>query len=124
MRWRRWGAISVGVLALAALIAGARPARLRLVRVTHVSAAMPPVASMSLRYARGARPQFVVLDVVGAHGAMGSATIGGDQEFVEAPLAGVPGGPYRIDATLAYRIGGFLMLRQTSFVEEESVVGS
>lgn len=115
MQWRRWAAIGIGVLAAAALIAGARPARLRLVRVTHVSPAPPPVASLSLLYARGARPQFVVLDIAGAHGASGSATISGDQEFVEAPLAGVPGGPYRIDATLAYRIGGFLMLRQTTF---------
>lgn len=115
MQWRRWGAISIGILAAVALIAGARPARLRLARVTHVSAATPPMASISLLYARGARPQFVVLDIVGAHGATASATVGGDQEFVEAPLAGVPGGPYRIDATLAYRIGGFLMLRQTTF---------
>ncbi len=115
MQWRRWGAIGIGVLATAALIVGARPARLRLARVTHVSAATPPVASISLLYARGARPQCVVLDVTGSYGATGSATIGGDQEFVEAPLAGVPGGPYRIEATLAYRIGGFLMLRRATF---------
>ncbi len=115
MQWRRWAALSIGVLAMAALIAGARPARLRLARVTHVSAATPPVASISLLYARGARPQWVVLDVTGSYGATGSATIGGDQEFVEAPLAGVPGGPYRIEATLAYRIGGFLMLQRATF---------
>lgn len=115
MQWRRWGAISIGVLAAVALIVSARPARLRLARVTHVSAATPPVASVSLLYARGARPQFVVLDITGAHGAVGSATITGDQEFVEAPLTGAPGGPYRIDATLAYRIGGFLRLHQTVF---------
>lgn len=115
MQWRQWGAISIGVLAAAALIAGARPARLRLARVTHVRAATPPVASIALRYARGARPQCVVLDVAGAHGAAGSATISGDQEFVELPLAGVPGAPYRIDATLAHRIGGFLVLRRASF---------
>ncbi len=117
MQWRRWAALSIGVLAMAALIAGARPARLRLARVTHVSAATPPVASISLLYARGARPQFVVLDIIGAHSATGSATIGGDQEFVEAPLAGIPGGPYRIEATLVYRIGGVLMLRRVSFAE-------
>lgn len=115
MQWRRWGAISIGILAAVALIAGARPARLRLARVTHVSAATPPMASISLLYARGARPQCVVLDVTGARGAAGSATITGDQEFVEAPLAGIPGGPYRVDATLAYRIGGFLVLRRVSF---------
>ncbi|MDW8147508.1 MAG: hypothetical protein RMJ48_14620 [Roseiflexaceae bacterium] len=117
MQWRRWGAIGIAVLAAAALIVGARPARLRLARVTHVSTATPRVASISLLYARGARPQCVVLNVTGARGAAGSATITGDQEFVEAPLAGVPGSPYRIDATLAYRIGGFLMLRQASFVD-------
>jgi hypothetical protein len=115
MQWRRWGAISIGVLAVAALIAGARPARLRLARVTHVSTAPPLLASVSLLYTRGARPQFVILDITGAHGATGSATISGDQEFVETPLAGVPGGPYQIAATLAYRIGGFLTLRYASF---------
>ncbi|MDW8214852.1 MAG: hypothetical protein RMJ55_14940 [Roseiflexaceae bacterium] len=63
MQWRRWGALSIGILAAAALIAGARPARLRLARVTHVSAATPPMASISLLYARGARPQCVVQHV-------------------------------------------------------------
>jgi hypothetical protein len=115
MLQRRWVAIGIGIAAAAALIVGARPARLRLARVTHISAGTPPVASISLLYAQGARPQFVVLDIIGAHGATGSASIAGDQEFVEAPLAGSPGAPYRIDATLAYRIGGFLMLRQATF---------
>ena len=115
MQWRRWAAIGIGVLAAAGLIVGARPARLCLVRVTHVSTAIPPVASVAFRYARGARPQFVVLDVTGVHGATGSASIGSDQEFVDIPLTGVPGAPYRIEATLIYRVGGFLMIRRTTF---------
>jgi hypothetical protein len=117
MRQRRWVAIGIGVAAAAALISGARPARLRLARVTHVSNSTPPVAIMTLRYARGARPRVAVLDVIGAQGATGSASIPGDQEFVEVPLAGNPGGPYRIDATLTYRVGGFLLVRKATFAD-------
>lgn len=58
-----------------------------------------------------------VLDVIGAQGATGSASIPGDQEFVEVPLAGNPGGPYRIDATLTYRVGGFLLVRKATFAD-------
>jgi hypothetical protein len=117
MRRRRWVAIGIGVAAAAALISGARPAPMRLARVTHVSNSTPPVASIALRYARGARPHVAVLDVIGAQGATGSASIPGDQEFVEVPLAGNPGGPYRIDATLAYRVGGFLLVRKATFAD-------
>lgn len=117
MLQRRWIAIGIGVAAAAALIIGARPARLRLARVTHVNNSTPPVASVALRYARGARPRVTVLDVVGAQGASGSASIPGDQEFVEIPLAGNPGRPYRIDATLVYRVGGFLLVRSATFAE-------
>ena len=117
MRRRRWVAIGIGVAAAAALISGARPARLRLARVTHVSNSTPPVASIALRYARGARPHVAVLDVIGAQGATGSASIPGDQEFVEVPLAGNPGRPYRVDATLAYRVGGFLLVRKATFAD-------
>ena len=117
MLQRRWVAIGIGVAAAAALISGARPAPLRLARVTHVSNSTPPVASIALRYARGARPRVAVVDVVGAQGANGSASIPGDQEFVEVPLAGNPGRPYRIDATLTYRVGGFLLVRKATFAD-------
>ncbi|MGQ9549113.1 MAG: hypothetical protein ACUVSY_08655 [Roseiflexus sp.] len=113
---RYWIAIGIGI-AVATLITGARPARLRLARVTHVSNGTLPVASIALRYARGARPRVAVLDIVGAQGATGSASIPGDQEFVEVPLTGNLDRPYRIDATLVYRVGGFLLMRRATFAD-------
>lgn len=113
--WRQWIAAVVALVALGAVIAGARPARLRSARVTHVSGGNPPCASIALAYGPGARPPCVVIDVSGAHGTTGSATVGGDQEFIEAPLAGKAGGPYRVDVTAVYRVAGVPVVRHATF---------
>ncbi|NWG20994.1 MAG: hypothetical protein HXY39_11820 [Chloroflexi bacterium] len=110
-RWRSWFALGIGLAALGAAIVGARPARLRSARVTCLSGSNPPCASIALTYGPGARPQCVVIDVSGAHGATGSATVGSDQEFIEVPLAGKAGGPYRVAATAVYRVGGVPVMR-------------
>jgi hypothetical protein len=94
-----------------ALLAGAVarwvwPARLRLARVTAITPGAPPTASVALTYSFGAMPARVIVDVDNNAGCGGSATVAGDQLFLEVPLIGAPSPDYRVTTTATYRLLG------------------
>lgn len=98
----------VAALACLALIARrARPARLRSAQVTAVLPGDPPVASVALAYGGGLPPISAIIDVRGRAGG-GSATVEGQQRFVELPLAGPPEPAYDVSVTTYYRVLGAL----------------
>src|SRR5262245_40786040 len=95
------------------LLAGAaawwmRPARLTSAKVTAIMQGVPPTASVALTYGAGAMPARVIVDVADAAGEGGSATVEGDQMFLEIPLSGAPSRSYRVTATATYRVLGRL----------------
>ena len=95
-----------------ALLGGAfvllRPARLVAAKVTAMTPGTPSTASVVLSYGRGLAPAHVIVDVYGDDGSGGSATIAGEQTFVDVPIARSLGGAYRVTTTAAYRILGVL----------------
>jgi hypothetical protein len=96
-----------------ALLAGAvirwiRPARLTLARVTAVTPGAPPTASVALTYSLGAMPARVIVDVANDAGDGGSATVDGEQLFLDVPLIGAPSHNYHVTATISYRLLGRL----------------
>lgn len=106
MRTRLFWLAGVAALLGAAVWRG-RPAPLLHVRMVARMPGSPPVARLALAYGTGMRPQSVILDVEGPHGA-GSATVGGNQELVDVPIMGELDGQPRITATAAYRVLGRL----------------
>jgi hypothetical protein len=56
----------------------------------------------------GALPARVIVDVVDDAGGGGSATVDGEQQFLEVPLIGLPSRDYRVTATITYRLLGRL----------------
>jgi hypothetical protein len=94
-----------------ALLAGAaalafRPARLIAARVTAITPASPPFASVVLTYGPGLAPTSVIVDVLDRDGNSGSATVAGTQLFVEIPLSGTLSDHHRVVATSTYRLLG------------------
>ncbi len=85
-----------------------RPAALRQLRLTQVSAGTPHYASLVWRYGLGARPQSVILDITAGNGASGSATVDGETFNAEIPLSMGFSGPYTLSTTATYRILGVL----------------
>jgi hypothetical protein len=105
-----------GGLALLAGVAArwVRPARLASARVTAITPAAPPAASVALTYGLGAMPARVIVDVADEVGGGGSATVEGDQLFLDVPLIGEPSRDYRVTATATYRVLGrpFTVVRE------------
>ena len=106
-----------------ALLAGAVarrmwPARLTLARVTAITPGAPPTASVVLTYSFGAMPARVIVDVANDAGSGGSATVDGDQLFLEVPLIGAPAPDYRVTATATYRLLGRLFTVVRRFAAE------
>jgi hypothetical protein len=101
------------------LLAGAaaqwlRPAGLTSARVTAITPGAPPTASVALTYSVGALPARLIVDVADGAGGGGSATIDGDQLFLDIPLIGTPSREYHIKATATYRVLGrsFTVVRE------------
>lgn len=91
-----------------------RTARVHGARVVHVEDGHVPVAEVALTYSAGPRPMSVIVDLRGAGGSS-SATVEGDEDMVQIPLAGPLGERYTIDVTASSRIMGRTVARQRSF---------
>jgi hypothetical protein len=89
-----------------AIIQWVRPARLTSARVTAITPGDPPSASVALTYSVGAMPAHVIVDVADEARNGGSATVDGDQMFIDIPLIGAPLGSYRVTATATYLVLG------------------
>jgi hypothetical protein len=85
-----------------------------LARVTAITPGAPPAASVVLTYGIGAMPARLIVDVADDAGSSGSATVDGDQLFVDIPLIGTPSREYRVTATATYRVLGrpFTVVRE------------
>jgi hypothetical protein len=94
------------------------PARLALARVTAITPGTPPRASVALTYSTGAMPARVIVDIVDDAGGGGSATVEGDQLFLEVPLIGLPSRDYRVTVTATYRLLGRLFTVVHKFTTE------
>ena len=104
-RYLFWG----GALALlGGALAALRPALVLAAKVTAVTPGNPSTASVVLSYGSGTTPTSVIVDVYGQDGSGGSATVKGEQMFLEVPIFGVLGGEYRITTTASYRLLGLL----------------
>src|SRR5262245_26308418 len=96
-----------GILALlGGAVARLRPALLLTAKVTALTLDTPPTAGVALRYGSGSAPVSLIVDVYDQDGNGGSATIPGDQLFLEVPLIGAFGGSYRLTTTATYRLLG------------------
>lgn len=96
-----------GIVALlGGAIARLRPALVLTAKVTALTFDTPPTASVVLRYASGSMPISLIIDVYDRDGNGGSATIPGDQLFIEVPVIGAFGGSYRLTTTATYRLLG------------------
>ena len=83
-----------------------RPARITSAQVTAITPGDPPTASVTLAYGAGALPARMIVDVADAVGGGGSATVDGDQMFLDIPLIGAPSRDYRVTTTATYRVLG------------------
>ena len=98
---------SAGLALLAGVIVRwVRPAPLTSARVTAITPSSQPMANVVLTYELGAMPEWVIVDVADQAGHGGSATVDGDQMFLEVPLIGALAGSYRITTTASYRVLG------------------
>jgi hypothetical protein len=96
-----------GLALLAWVVArGVRPARLTSAKVTAITPGGPPTASVALTYGAGVIPARVIVDVADEAGSGGSATVDGEQMFLDVPLTGAPSGSYRVTTTATYRLLG------------------
>ena len=96
-----------GALALlGGAVARLRPARVLAAKVTALTPGTPPTASVALIYGGGAPPVSLIVDLYDQDGSGGSATIPGDQLFLEVPIIGTFGGAYRLTTTATYRLLG------------------
>ena len=86
-------------------IARLHPAKISSAKVTSVSPSNPPIANIALLYNTGARPVSVIVDIFLEHGC-GSATIGGDQLFVDIPLVRSPSIHRHLVTTATYNMLG------------------
>jgi hypothetical protein len=84
------------------------PARLNLARVTAITPGAPPTASVALTYSVGAMPARVIVDVTNDAGGSGSATVDGDQLFLDVPLIGALSRDYNVTVTTTYQLPGRL----------------
>lgn len=82
-----------------------RPAKVRNAKVTTVSPGNSPIASVALMYGAGVRPTSLIVDIFLQNGD-GSATIGGDQLFVDIPLIGSSNMHRYLVTTATYHILG------------------
>jgi hypothetical protein len=92
-----------------------RPARLTAVRITSLTSDTPPTASVVLTYGVGAMPARVIVDLADDGGNGGSATVDGDQMFLDVPLIGAPAHHYRVTITATYRVLGRLLTVMREF---------
>jgi hypothetical protein len=65
-------------------------------RITAITPGVPPIAYIALQYSAGRRPATVIVDIIGAAGRLGSATVNGRRLLVETPLAGWHGEPLQV----------------------------
>lgn len=112
---------SILLVFLGGLALQTRPARLRSARVTAVTPGTPPIASVALTYGSGTAPVSVIVDVRGRDGNGGSATIDGQQRFVELPLVRAPQSGYAVVATAFYRVFGMLWVSTREFTEDVNI---
>jgi hypothetical protein len=106
-----------GLALLAGVVARwVRPARLASARMTAITPGAPPTANVALTYRAGAMPASVIVDVVDEQGNGGSATVDGDQMFIDVPLSGAPSGSYRVTATATYMVLGRPLTVMRQFV--------
>ncbi len=111
-RYLFWGSALALLGGVGALL---RPATLRGAKVTALTPGTPPTASVALSYGAGVLPVSVIVDVYDQNGDGGSATIAGDQLFVEVPIIGSFGGEYRLTTTATYRLLGLPWTRVREF---------
>jgi hypothetical protein len=98
-----------GLALLAGLVARwVRSAQLTSARVTTITPGAPPSANVALTYGTGAMPARMIVDVADAVGGGGSATVDGDQMFLDIPLTGAPSRNYRVTVTATYQVLGRL----------------
>jgi hypothetical protein len=69
---------------------------------------------VALTYGAGTLPALTIVDLAGAAGCGGSATIDGDQMFLDIPLIGAPSHNYCVTVTATYRVLGrpFTIVRE------------
>jgi hypothetical protein len=95
-----------------------RPARLTSANVTAITPGAPPTASVALAYSAGALPVRMIVDVADTAGGGGSATVDGDQLFLDVPLIGTPSRDYRVTTTATYRVLGHPFTIVREFIAE------
>ena len=83
-----------------------RPAQITSAKVTAITPGAPPTASVALAFSAGALPLRMIVDVADTAGGGGSATVDGDQLFLDIPLIGTPARDYRVTTTATYRVLG------------------
>lgn len=98
----------IGLLAGVVWAVARRPSQLLSAKVTSISSGSPPVANVALLYGAGLPPVNVILDIHNESGTMGSATIDGQQLFVDVPLSNAPPDGCAVSATVTYRRFGRL----------------
>jgi hypothetical protein len=91
-----------------------RPARITAAKVTAITPGAPPTASVVLAYSAGALPVHMIVDVADTAGGGGSATVDGEQIFLDIPLIGEPSRDYHVTTTATYRVLGrpFTIVRE------------
>ena len=95
---------NVAVAATSGLCYFARRAVIQKVDVEH--APLEYSVYIHLNYGPGLRPWSIIVDILAANGASGSASIDGEQECVTVPLSTSFEGTYMLTATATYRFFG------------------